>query len=229
MVINRGRLNLDILAFAEPLELAIEYLSVPDLIALVKDSDLAGLVVLPSDYLDDFNDQIDLVTYSFGRMQLFKFFKRNYTGRVQDSGLSEDLSDPVAQGLQKLLLQRFHCRIILPEELHGNELSHRFDILLFLIGHEAKTSFIISKGKFRARGKQGPRRVKVEVSSEVFGTSKFRDCSTMDTDDVPNPLRNRKVLKLGREQYKSTGLNVSFIRDRLVLIDHPQSASVSIR
>ena len=66
MVINRGRLNLDILAFAEPLELAIEYLSVPDLIALVKDSDLAGLVVLPSDYLDDFNDQIDLVTSSFG-------------------------------------------------------------------------------------------------------------------------------------------------------------------
>ena len=90
-------------------------------------------------------------------MQLFKFFQRNDAARVQDCALREDLSDPVAQGLQKLLLRWLHSRIVLPEELHRGELSHGFDLLLFLIGHKAKTSFIISKGKFRARGKQGPR------------------------------------------------------------------------
>jgi hypothetical protein len=133
LVIYRGRLNLDILAFAKPLELAIEYLSVPDLIALVKDSDLAHLLVLPSDYLDDFNDQIDLVTFTFGGMQLFKLFQRNDAAWVQDCALREELSDPVAQGLQKLLLRWLHRRIILPEELHGGELSHVFEFLLFLI------------------------------------------------------------------------------------------------
>jgi hypothetical protein len=71
LVINRGRLNLDILALTEPLELAVVYLSEPDLIALVKDSDLAYLAVLSSYYLDDFNDQIDLMTFAFGGMQLF--------------------------------------------------------------------------------------------------------------------------------------------------------------
>ena len=110
-------------------------------------------MVLPSDYLDDFNDQIDLVTFTFSGMQLFKFFQRNDTARVQDCALREDLSDPVAQGLQKLLLRWLHRRIILPEELHGGELSHGFDFLLFLIGHKAKTCLVISKGKFRARGK----------------------------------------------------------------------------
>ena len=197
MVIYRGRLNLDILAFAEPLELAIEYLSVPDLIALVKDSDLAHLVVLPSDYLDDFNDQIDLVTFTFGGMQLFKLFQRNDAAWVQDCALREDLSDPVAQGLQKLLLRWLHCRIILPEELHGGELSHGFDFLLFLIGQKAKTCLVISKGKFWARGKQGPRRVVVKVGCEMLGTSIIRDDGTMHTDDVSHPLRNRKFLKLG--------------------------------
>ena len=197
LVIYRGRLNLDILPFAEPLELAIEYLSEPDLIALVKDPNLAGLVVLPSDNLDNFNDQIDLVTFAFGSMKLFKLFQRNHAARVQDCALCEDLSDPVAQSLQKFLLLRLHCRIILPEELHGGELSQGFDLLLFLIRHKAKTNLIISKGKFRARGKQRPRRVVVKVGCEVLGTSKFRDCGAMDTDDVSHPLRDRKVLKLG--------------------------------
>ena len=123
LVIYRGRLNLDILAFAEPLELAIEYLSEPNLVAFVKDSDLARLLVLPSDYLDDFNDQIDLVTFAVGGMQLFKLFQRDHAARVQYCALGEDLSDPVAQSLQKPLLLSLHCGIILPEELHGRELS----------------------------------------------------------------------------------------------------------
>jgi hypothetical protein len=161
LVIYRSRLNLDILTFAEPLELAIEYLSEPDLVALVKDSDLARLVVLPTDNLDDFNDQIDLVTFAVGGMQLFKLFKRDHAARVQDCALGEDLSDPVAQSLHKLLLLRLHCRIILPEELHGGELSYGFDLMLFLIGHKTEGGLIISKGKFRARGKEGPRRVVV--------------------------------------------------------------------
>jgi hypothetical protein len=101
-------------------------------------------LVLPSDYLDDFNDQIDLVTFTFGGMQLFKLLQRNDAAWVQDCALREDLSDPVAQRLQKLLLRWLHCRIILPEELHGGELSHGFDFLLFLIGQKAKTRLIIS-------------------------------------------------------------------------------------
>ena len=161
MVIYRSRLNLDILTFAEPLELAIEYLSEPDLVALIKDSDFARLVVLPTDYLDDFNDQIDLLTFAFGGMKLFKLFQRNHAARVQDCALGEDLSDPVTQSLQKLLLLWLHCRIILPEKLHGGELSQGFDLLLFLIGHKTEGGLIIGEGKFRARGKQGPRRVVV--------------------------------------------------------------------
>ena len=161
LVKYRGRLNLDILTFAEPLELAIEYLSEPDLVALIKDSDFARLVVLPTDYLDDFNDQIDLLTFAFGGMKLFKLFQRNHAARVQDCALGEDLSDPVTQSLQKFLLLRVHSRIILPEELHGGELSQGFDLLLFLIGHKTEGGLIIGEGRFRARGKQGPRRVVV--------------------------------------------------------------------
>ena len=68
------------------------------------------------------------MTFTFCGMQLLKFFKRNDTATVQDCTLSEDLSDPVTQGLQKLLLLRLHCRIILTEELHRHELSHGFDL-----------------------------------------------------------------------------------------------------
>jgi hypothetical protein len=48
------------------------------------------------------------VTFAFGSMKLFKLFQRNHAARVQDCALCEDLSDPVAQSLQKPLLLRLH-------------------------------------------------------------------------------------------------------------------------
>ena len=63
----------------------------------------------------------------------------------------------------------------------------------------------------------------------MLGTSEFRDCGAMDTNDVSRPLRYRKVLKLSCKEDQSAGLNDSLIRDRLILVDEPQSACVSIR
>ena len=83
--------------------------------------------------------------------------------------------------------------------------------------------------EFLVWGKEGPSTVVVDASAKLLGALEVAYCSAMYANDVSDPLADRKLLELVRNQNQGAGVHEALSREGGGGVGHAQGAEVATR